>query len=160
MSEPFPFSPLQDSLFGEVLLESWKNHGGSSSDLESAIQKALGQTSRGFFFTSNADKQILLNTIPNTIRSLISKKETESMELLFFQLASGSGEYTRPHLDVALELLLWIFTGFEERELFVRLLKKLVIPSQDDPKDWDSFLANPELYDEWVRIYDRKMREE
>jgi hypothetical protein len=148
--EAFPFDPFQDSLLGEVLLRSWIHLSQDPILLKNYITQnnTLHHT-----FTPNVKKQILMNTIPKEIRNTISHKNFDALLNLIKGLATGKTEYSEEKcLDVVLELLEWIWTGFPEESLVMKSLSNLYDNAPD-------FLMNPQLEHQMKILYDSFLAE-
>ncbi|MBM9502272.1 hypothetical protein JWG44_18635 [Leptospira sp. 201903071] len=112
----FPFYPFRDFLLGEVLLKTLKELNVSSESAEEAVGSHLSPGQKGFVFTPNAKKQTLMNLYPEKIRGFLKVGKTEEIKNEFRTMISSEGK-----LDLALELLEWLFTGFEEKKLLNEL---------------------------------------
>ncbi|EKO31744.1 hypothetical protein [Leptospira santarosai] len=108
----FPFDPLRDFLLGEVFLKTLLENGVSSQVAEEAILSHLPAGRDHFVFTPNAKKQTLLNLYPEKIRNLLKSKKNAEIREEFSAMIATEGR-----MDLALELLEWLFVGFDEREL-------------------------------------------
>lgn len=132
MFKPFPFHPLNDSLFGKCMLELWMEENKKESRLLEYIQSRISPSNQecfgnmngmdnGFYCTSNATKELIYQEVPDTIRKLIKDKNYKDIELTISKIAQGKWENQKyPGLDIAFELLEWLLTGFEEDEVFIR----------------------------------------
>ncbi|TGL58875.1 hypothetical protein [Leptospira sarikeiensis] len=140
----FPFHPLEDFVLGEVFGRALIKLGHSKPEIEKAIHSLLPDGKPEFLFTPNAKKQILLQSMPVELRGFLeSGKEKEVIEI-FRKTISEEGR-----LDLALELLEWIFTGFDKQEL-VRSIFSLVLNNKIE--------LGPEFYPTLMDEYDKEMR--
>lgn len=112
----FPFHPFQDFLLGEVIFKTLKELNISSETAEDAVRSHLSPGQKDFVFTPNAKKQTLMNLYPEKIRGFLKAGKTEEIKKEFRTMISSEGK-----LDLALELLEWLFTGFEEKKLLNEL---------------------------------------
>ncbi|AXR62576.1 hypothetical protein [Leptospira mayottensis] len=108
----FPFYPFRDFLLGEVFLKTLLESGVSSQTAEEAILSHLPSGRNHFVFTPNAKKQTLLNLYPEKIRNLLRENQEEEIKQEFRNMIK-----IEERMDLALELLEWLFVGFDEREL-------------------------------------------
>ncbi|MCH1913823.1 hypothetical protein L9Z41_18535 [Leptospira noguchii] len=113
----FPFYPFRDFLLGEVIFKTLQEDGISSKDAEDAVLSHLTSGKKHFVFTPNAKKQTLLNLYPEKIRNLLKANQEEKIKQEFCNMIQAE-----ERMDLALELLEWLFTGFEERR---KLLNEL-----------------------------------
>ncbi|PJZ52843.1 hypothetical protein [Leptospira adleri] len=112
----FPFHPFQDFLLGEVIFKTLKELNVPSEAAEDAVRSHLPSGRKDFLFTPNAKKQTLMNLYPEKIRDFLKAGKKEEIKKEFRTMISSEGK-----LDLALELLEWLFTGFEEKELLNEL---------------------------------------
>ncbi|EMY78476.1 hypothetical protein LEP1GSC060_3797 [Leptospira weilii serovar Ranarum str. ICFT] len=118
----FPFHPFQDFLLGEVFLKTLKESGVSSQAAEEAVLSHLPSDQKHFVFTPNAKKQTLLNLYPEKIRNLLKADQEEEIKQEFRNMIGIDGR-----MDLALELLEWLFTGFDEkRHLLIELFSLIL----------------------------------
>ncbi|MBW0435014.1 hypothetical protein HGB47_15485 [Leptospira yasudae] len=125
----FPFHPFRDFLLGEVLFKTLQEDGVNVADAEAAVLSHLPSDKRNFVFTPNAKKQTLLNLYPEKIRGLLKSKKGNEIKQEFKTMIATEGR-----MDLALELLEWLFTGFDERELLNELFSLILndrIPLQE-----------------------------
>ncbi|TGM07935.1 hypothetical protein EHQ76_04230 [Leptospira barantonii] len=115
-SAGFPFHPFQDFLLGEVLLKTLKETGVPAEAAEEAVLSHLPSDQKNFVFTPNAKKQTLLNLYPEKIRNFLKTGKKEEIKKEFKTMIATEGR-----MDLALELLEWLFTGFDEKELLNEL---------------------------------------
>ncbi|TGN00188.1 hypothetical protein [Leptospira dzoumogneensis] len=140
----FPFHPLEDFVLGEVLGRTLVSLGHSKEEINKAIHSHLPPGRPEFLFTPNAKKQLLLQSMPVELRSFLEAgKEKEVLEI-FRKTIQAEGR-----LDLALELLEWICTGFEKEEL-VRELFQLVLNGKIE--------LSSEFYPLLMEEYDKEMR--
>jgi len=121
----YQYKPLTDSLFGKALSDTFckVNQEPSLLKLEAAISSHLKD---GHFFvgTKRAEKQVLLRILPDQIRKLIQEiRYTEIVEEIA-ELIKGNTDQP-PKIDVALELIEWLLSGFDEDVLIQSLLFEL-----------------------------------
>lgn len=121
--KPFPFDPFVDSLIGEKILTLLHNQYTKESLTRLALE-SLGIGLDQVCFTSNVKKQILMVSYPTEIRKRLESNERIYVCDLLFQIAKGSHE-NPPALDIALELIEWLLTGFEEDALVSDSLSKI-----------------------------------
>ncbi|EPG50115.1 hypothetical protein [Leptospira kirschneri] len=118
----FPFYPFQDFLLGEVIFKTLQEDGVLHQDVEDAVLSHLPSDKKCFVFTPNAKKQTLLNLYPEKIRSLLKTGQEEKIKQEFLNMIQTEGK-----MDLALELLEWLFTGFEERRKLLNELFSLFL---------------------------------
>ncbi|WP_061219420.1 hypothetical protein [Leptospira weilii] len=106
----FPFYPFRDFLLGEVLLKTLLESGVSSQTAEEAILSHLPPGRNHFVCTPNAKKQTLLNLYPEKIRNLLREDREEGIKQEFRNMIK-----IEERMDLALELLEWLFSGFEDK---------------------------------------------
>jgi hypothetical protein len=120
----YQYKPLTDSLLGKALSDTFcKVYQEPSSRLEAAIASHLKE---GAFFvgTKKAEKQVLLRILPDQIRKWIKEiRYTEIVEEIV-ELIQGTTDQP-PKIDVALELIEWLLSGFDEDILIQNLLSEL-----------------------------------
>ncbi|MFB5651238.1 hypothetical protein ACE5IS_11370 [Leptospira wolffii] len=140
----FPFHPLQDFVLGEVLDRTLQRLGIPKPETETAILSHLPTGKTQFVFTPNAKKQIQLQSMPVELRGFLeSGKDSEIVRILRKTIQEEG------RLDLALELIEWIFTGFENEQL-VRSLFSLVLN--------DKIPLPTEFYSILKEEYDKEMR--
>ncbi|MDF3819954.1 VanZ family protein [Leptospira sp. 96542] len=122
--KPFPFDPFQDSLIGEKILGLWLSDHKSEKDLRERLEHSLGLGPNLIFFTPNADKQKLMVSYPTEIRKYLESKDYELVQKLLIQIARGYGD-KQPALDISLELIEWLLTGFDLDELIKQVLSTI-----------------------------------
>lgn len=120
--EDFPFYPFRDFLLGEVIFKTLQEDGVSPQDAEDAVLSHLTSDKKCFVFTPNAKKQTLLNLYPEKIRGLLKTDQEEKIRQEFCNMIQTEGK-----MDLALELLEWLFTGFEERRKLLNELFSLFL---------------------------------
>ncbi|EQA78488.1 hypothetical protein [Leptospira alstonii] len=118
----FPFHPFQDFLLGEVFLKTLIESGVSLKEAEDAVLSYLPPDQKHFVFTPNAKKQTLLNLYPEKIRNLLKADQEEEIKQEFRNMIRADGR-----MDLALELLEWLFTGFDERRRLLNELFSLIL---------------------------------
>lgn len=142
--ERFPFQPFQDSFLLEVLLKLYSKDYPDNPSL--VDQFAKNWNSSNFTFTPNQWKQINMVNFANSIRSWIESGSDEKVLELLEKLVRGEDlTLDKSALDVSLELVEWIFTGFEKDSLVLNYFHLLFgdVSGLDLP-----FLKNlRELYD-------------
>ena len=127
---PFQFS--RDSFLGKLIADVWVESGHSEQELIDAFN--THNPGEAFFFTPNAEKQVFMNLLPTQFRKDIEKGEFMLVGEKFEDLVKGNSHITpTPKPDVALELVEWIFTGFDLDDLVLDLLsiffnKKITFP--------------------------------
>ncbi|WP_061249524.1 hypothetical protein [Leptospira alstonii] len=118
----FPFHPFRDFLLGEVFLKTLIESGVSLKQAEDAVLSHLPSDQKHFVFTPNAKKQTLLNLYPEKIRNLLKADQDEEIKQEFRNMIRADGR-----MDLALELLEWLFTGFDERRRLLNELFSLIL---------------------------------
>lgn len=109
---PFPFNPFVDSLLGEKISFVWKSLHHSQNVLLDALLLNTNQST--FYYTPNATKQTLMVSYPNKIRAFLSEGEYQKIGEILLGLANGHlAENKLSALDITLELLEWLLTGFD-----------------------------------------------
>ncbi|PJZ70716.1 hypothetical protein CH373_07250 [Leptospira perolatii] len=138
-SEPekagYPFHPLQDFILGEILAKTLEKFGIPKEEIDSAIRSNLKPGQKEFICTPNAKKQILLQTVPVEIRGLLQADKTSEVVEVFHNIIAQDGR-----LDFALELIEWIFTGFENEDLVRKLFEQVLNHKIVLPVEFYSFL--------------------
>ncbi len=131
----FPFHPLEDFVLGEVLGKALERLGIPKEKTAEAILSHLPEGQSQFLFTPNSKKQILLQSIPVELRGFLDAGKDEEVFFVFRKTIREEGR-----LDLALELIEWIFTGFDREDL-VRALFSLVLNDKISlPADFYSVL--------------------
>lgn len=120
----FPFDPFVDSLLGEKILAVWQLDHHSKETIEANMLQAISLSKDKICFTSNADKQVLMVSYPKEIREKINAKDYDSIITKIFQIAKGT-EDKAPALDISLELLEWLLTGFDLENVVEQTLSKI-----------------------------------
>ncbi|TGK01946.1 hypothetical protein EHQ53_14500 [Leptospira langatensis] len=140
----FPFHPLEDFVLGEVLGRTLEALGTSKQEAEKAILSHLPPDRPEFLFTPNAKKQVLLQSMPIELRSFLEAGDWKKVVEVLQRTIKEEGR-----LDLALELIEWIFTGFDQEDL-VRDLFSLVLN--------DKIELKKEFYPLLKEEYDKEMR--
>ncbi|MCB1176490.1 MAG: hypothetical protein KDK36_02820 [Leptospiraceae bacterium] len=123
MKSPFPFYPLEDNLLGKILLDIAEKRG-EREFLFQAVNSH--KNSSNFFFTPNSKKQVIMNTLPVKLRTLISEnKLTQLKKELLYLIDGNEGNNELPSMDIFMEILEWIITGFESLDLKIELIHLL-----------------------------------
>lgn len=130
----FPFHPFQDFLLGEVILKTLKESNIASETAEEAVRSHLPPGQKDFVFTPNAKKQTLMNLYPEKIRGFLKAGKSEEIKNEFTTMIASEGK-----MDLALELLEWLFTGFEEKKLLNELFSLVLNEKIPFP---ENFLEN------------------
>ncbi|MBE7413501.1 MAG: hypothetical protein L6Q54_06865 [Leptospiraceae bacterium] len=122
----YAYHPLEDSFFGKLIGEVLHSNGISREEILNSIHSNLEFPEKKFSFTGTpkADKQIQMSILPVKIRKWISEKKYKEIQDEFRGLAFGKNQ-EKPKIDLALEILEWIVSGFEEDELVLELIKIL-----------------------------------
>ncbi len=121
MSKPekssYPYEPFKDSLLGEKILLCWTSSNHKEQDLVDSLSHNLATDK--FYFTPNAVKQTLMVRYPTEIRKFITNGDYEKVGDLLFKIAYGDLANDEPKaLDICMELMEWLLTGFEiDKEL-------------------------------------------
>lgn len=118
----FRFILSEIFLLGEVIFKTLQEDGVSPQDAEDAVLSHLPSDKKCFVFTPNAKKQTLLNLYPEKIRGLLKTDQEEKIRQEFCNMIQTEGK-----MDLALELLEWLFTGFEERRKLLNELFSLFL---------------------------------
>lgn len=117
---PFQFS--QDSFLGKLILEAWIQTGGNEKELIDALNSNL-EEGQAFYITPNAEKQVLLNLLPAGFRKDIEHSDYVLVGEKIQDLVKGNSHITpTPKLDVALDIIEWVLTGFDLTEVVQDLL--------------------------------------
>lgn len=147
MKSPFPFDPLNDSLLGKILGDIAEN----KKEREVLWDAIESHSSSGqFFFTSNANKQILMNTLPVQLRAWIEEKDLDKLKEELTTLIQGSLKKSQaPAMDVFLELAEWIVTGFEDNSLKLEILN--LFTNYKYPIEENVLLQIQQKYDETLK---------
>ncbi|MCZ8344580.1 MAG: VanZ family protein [Leptospira sp.] len=122
--QPFPFDPFVDSLLGEKILAVWQLDHHSKDKLETSMLRATNLAKEQICFTSNANKQVLMVSYPKEFREKINSQDYDSIAKRIFEIAIGNDEKP-PALDIALELLEWLLTGFDLENVVEQSLSKI-----------------------------------
>jgi hypothetical protein len=123
MKQVYQYKPLEDSLLGQILKLVYGKQSTDVSLLEKALESNLSE-GRFFTGTKKSEKQTLLRILPDRFRTYIQKKDISKAIQEFSLLVKGD-KSTEPKIDLALEILEWILSGFEEDEMTMELLKEL-----------------------------------
>ncbi|MCC6275408.1 MAG: hypothetical protein IT569_06100 [Leptospiraceae bacterium] len=123
----YAYQPLEDSFFGKLIGEVLGVQGISKQEIRDSIYSNLAdlQIAAHFVGTPKTEKRIIMNILPEKIRKWIFDGNFQSVKDEFQLLAFGDGRNLKPKIDVALEILEWIFTGFENDELVLELIRIL-----------------------------------
>lgn len=141
MSNTYQYKPLEDSLLGKAIADVWLSYSFKLEELENAIQSNLNPKYSFFTGTKKSEKQILMGILPDKIRKWISNGNTNDIQDQLKQLISGT-ESSPPKIDIALELMEWILTGFDKDDIFVVLLNELANQKIHFPDDFLSKLKD------------------
>ncbi|XDD52222.1 hypothetical protein AB3N59_19905 [Leptospira sp. WS92.C1] len=131
----FPFRPFQDFLLGEVLLRTLKDQGILEQAAETAVLSHLTADQKQFVFTPNAKKQTLMSLYPEKIRGFLKAGKRKEIVSEFRTMIAIEGK-----MDLALELLEWLFTGFEDSELLNELFSLILNDKIELPENFLSLL--------------------
>lgn len=123
---PYPFYPFQDSLLGQILNQMYSEKG-EQENLKNALNAHLVNEEESFVFTARSEKQIYFETFPPKARKWMEKKDTESFHLEFQSLLKRRGD-SAGKMDIVLEIMEWLISGFEENNMCADLLNKSVFP--------------------------------
>lgn len=118
----FPFKPLEDHFFGFLIGNAWQATSGDLEKLNRAIHSSLVGELKHYTCTPKGDKIVLMNIYPNQFRKYLGAKQYEKLYSEFTKLITAKVPNTIPRLDVAFDLLEWIYTGFPEEEQVARKL--------------------------------------
>lgn len=120
----YAYQILEDSFFGKLIGDVLCAEGiPKQLILDSIHSNLIG--SRQFTGTPKAEKQIIIAVLPDKFRKWISERKFQQVKTEFAHLAFGVGDKS-PKIDLALEILEWIFSGFDEDDLVLELIKILV----------------------------------
>ncbi len=120
--ERFPFKPFQDSFLLEILTMYYSKQYPEEQNLVSHFESKW--QNKQFTFSPNQWKQIHMVTFANNIRDWIHTGSDQKILDLLENLVSGKEPATAEgSLDVALELVEWIFTGFEKDNVVLEFLQ-------------------------------------
>ncbi len=112
----FPFKPLEDHFFGNLIGNAWKAIDGSFEKINLAIHSRLVGDLRHYTCTPKGDRIVLMNIYPNQFRKYLENNQFQKLNDEFEKLLTGKVPNTVPRFDVAMDLLEWIYTGFPEKE--------------------------------------------
>ena len=126
----FPFKPLEDHFFGVLIGNVWKAIDGDFDKLNRAIHSRLIGDLQHYTFTPKGDKIVLMNIYPNQFRKYIENKQNEKLYSEFEKLITEKIPDTIARLDVAMDLLEWLFTGFPEKEFLAQNLLVILANKQ------------------------------
>jgi hypothetical protein len=132
----FPFKPLEDHFFGILIGNVWKATDGDLDKLNRAIHSRLVGELPHYTCTPKGDKIVLMNIYPNQFRKYIETKKYDKLYFEFERLITAKVPETIPRLDIAMDLLEWLFTGFPDQEeisrnLLILLTKKQISFSEE-----------------------------
>ncbi|MCG9875200.1 MAG: hypothetical protein MH321_10475 [Leptospiraceae bacterium] len=149
MKKGYPFLPLVDSMFGECLQKVWVQSNLPQDRLVSLIS-SLSTDPEGFTFTANATKEMLLSQAPSELRVLIQEKNVQAIVDLLLDLTQGRYEnQSTGGIDIALELMEWLLTGFESELDFTAILQAFFSHAPE---------INPEFVSNLRKEYDIALR--
>lgn len=123
---PYPFYPLQDSLLGQILHQMYSAKG-EQKQLEDSLKVFFQNETETFVFTSRPEKQLYFESFPPKARKWIEKKDTESFRSEFQTLLKRKEEFPG-RMDIVLEVMEWLISGFDEDTMCADLLSGLVFP--------------------------------
>ena len=123
----FPFKPLEDHFFGHLIGNVWKVTNGDFEKLNRAIHSSLLGELQHYTCTPKGDKIVLMNIYPNQFRKYLELKQYDKLYSEFTKLITAKIPETIPRLDIALDLLEWIFIGFPDED---KVYKHLLLLSQ------------------------------
>ena len=126
----FPFKPLEDHFFGHLIGNVWKVTNGDFEKLNRAIHSSLLGELQHYTCTPKGDKIVLMNIYPNQFRKYLELKQYDKLYSEFTKLITEKVPSTIPRLDVAFDLLEWIFTGFPEKEEVARQMLFIIANKQ------------------------------
>ena len=126
----FPFKPLEDHFFGNLIGNVWRGTGGDFEKINLAIHSRLVGEPKHYTCTPKGDRVVLHTIYPNQFRKYLENKEYTKLYVEFEKLIAGKVPNTIPRLDVALDLFEWIFTGFPEQEEVSRQLLLIITNKQ------------------------------
>ena len=131
---PFQFS--QDSFLGKLITEAWIESGRPEQELTDALNSSLVEGQQ-FYITPNAEKQVLMNLLPVQFRKDIEHSDYLMVGEKIEDLVKGNSHITpTPKVDIALELIEWILTGFELDDLVLDLIKIVFNKKPEFPPDF------------------------
>lgn len=123
---PYPFYPFQDSLLGQIL-DQLHSERGSQRKLQDSLKALLQNETENFVFTSRPEKQLYFETFPPKARKWIENKDSESFHSEFQMLLKRKGEVPG-RMDIVLEVMEWLISGFDEDNMCADLLSRSVFP--------------------------------
>jgi hypothetical protein len=126
----FPFKPLEDHFFGILIGNVWKATDGDFDKLNRAIHSRLVGDLQHYTCTPKGDKIVLMNIYPNQFRKYIETNQPEKLYTEFEKLITAKIPETIARLDVAMDLLEWLFTGFPEHEHLAQNLLAIITNKQ------------------------------
>jgi len=126
----YPFKPLEDHFFGSIIANVWKAIGGDFDKLNLAIHSRLVGDRKHYTCTSKGDKIVLMNIYPSQFRKYIQNKQKDKLFSEFEKLITSKVPNTIARLDVAMDLLEWIYTGFPDDEDISKQLLLLLVNKQ------------------------------
>jgi len=116
MKSPYPFSPTEDSLLGQILMELFKERG-RQVELQSIFQSYLEEGQTSFHFTPNSTKSTLMTILPSEFRKVQEEGNSNLLTKKFEELLQPPIK-----MDVVLEILEWIITGIADSEISINIL--------------------------------------
>lgn len=142
----YPFKPLEDHFFGALIADVWKASGGDIDKLNRAIHSRLVGDLQHYTCTPKGDKIVLMNIYPSQFRKYIENNQPEKLYAEFEKLITSKIPDTIARLDVAMDLLEWLFTGFPEKEFLAQNLLILIANKQISFKEEFWLKLNEEYY--------------
>jgi len=123
---PYPFLPFQDSLLGQILFQMHSEKG-ELQKLKDSLNVYFQNENETFVFTSRPEKQIYFETFPPKARKWIENRDAESFHLEFQNLLKRRGDLAG-RMDIVLEIMEWLISGFDEDSMCADLLSRSVFP--------------------------------
>ena len=120
MKSPYPFSPYEDSLLGQILMEIFTEKG-QADELHSIFQSYLQEGQTSFYFTPNSNKSTLLTILPSQFREAQVGGNPNEFSDKFSLLLQPPVK-----MDVVLEIMEWILTGIAEPDISLTVLNRFL----------------------------------
>lgn len=122
--KPFPYNPFSDSLLGEVFWKTVEPEIKNPKTLLDHLCRTLNCDESAIVFTPNAIKQTLMVDIPQSLRKTIEVGNSEEISQKFLEVTKQTLGHP-PRVDICMELLEWLFTGFSLDESITTILEVL-----------------------------------
>ncbi|MCE9500196.1 MAG: hypothetical protein K8R21_06835 [Leptospira sp.] len=137
MADPNSFNELKETLFGNLLCDVWESSGREINEFLNCFLQSPRSIDPEILKLEFHERQVIYNIIPEKIRKSISIGDHDGVITSFKSLIDRELLITdRPRPDIALELLEWIFTGYEEGNLILRILETFTKSNSQFPEDF------------------------